>query len=218
MKFAPGTVTGIIGPSGCGKSSLVRGIVGVWAPTRGTVRIDGAKIENWPSEKLGPYIGYMPQDVELFGGTIAQNICRFQEVNSEEIIMAAKKAGVHELVLQLPSGYDTNIGAGGQALSGGQRQRVALARALYMSPKIIVLDEPNSNLDAAGEKALAEAMLTAKESGATVIVVSHRPSLIASADNIAVLNQGKLIKFGPRDQIMNELGMASAPSPSPVNN
>jgi PrtD family type I secretion system ABC transporter len=220
LNFVPGTITAIIGPSGCGKSSLVRAIVGVWATVRGAVRIDGAKIENWRSEKLGPYVGYMPQDVELFGGTVAQNICRFQDVNSQEIIAAAQKAGVHELVLKLPDGYDTNIGTGGQALSGGQRQRIALARALYMSPRIIVLDEPNSNLDSAGEKALADAMIGAKNSGATVIVVSHRPSLLSSADNIAVLNQGQLVKVGPRDQILSELGgnkIAGSSMPTPAN-
>jgi PrtD family type I secretion system ABC transporter len=206
LDFTPGTVTGVIGPSGCGKSTLVRAIVGVWSVFRGAVRYDGANINNWSSGKLGPYIGYMPQDVELFGGTVGQNICRFQEINSNEIIIAAKKAGVHDLILQLSDGYDTNIGVGGQALSGGQRQRVALARALYGNPKVLVLDEPNSNLDAAGEKALADAIVAAKESGATVIVVSHRPSLLASTDNIAVLNQGRLVKIGPRDQVLSELG------------
>lgn len=206
LDFAPGTVTGVIGPSGCGKSTLVRAIVGVWPVFRGAVRYDGANINNWSSEKLGPHIGYMPQDVELFGGTVGQNICRFQKINSDEIIIAAKKAGVHDLVLQLSDGYDTNIGVGGQALSGGQRQRVALARALYGNPKVVVLDEPNSNLDAAGEKALADAIVAAKEAGATVIVVSHRPSLLASTDIIAVLNQGRIVKTGPRDQVLSELG------------
>ena len=144
IDFKPGTVTGIVGPSGCGKSSLVRAIVGVWKVMRGSVRYDGADIEGWNSDKLGPYVGYMPQDVEILSGTVAQNIARFQEINSEEIIKAAQKAGVHELILRLPEGYDTKLGTDGQALSGGQRQRIALARALYMDPKIIVLDEPNS--------------------------------------------------------------------------
>ena len=214
-------VTSLIGPSGCGKSSLMRAIVGVWEVLRGAVRYDGADISNWGSERLGKFIGYMPQDVELFGGTVAQNICRFQEVKPDEVIMAAKKAGVHELILQLPEGYDTNIGTGGQALSGGQRQRLALARALYDNPKVIVLDEPNSNLDAAGEQALTAAILGAKESGATVIVVSHRPSLLASTDIIAVLNQGDLLKVGPRDQVLRELGggnLPEQPPPVPANN
>ncbi len=206
LSFAPGTVTGIVGPSGSGKSSLVRAIVGVWPVFRGSIRFDGAQIDNWNSERLGPYIGYMPQDVELFSGTVGKNICRFQDIDSEKIIEAAKKAGVHELILQLSDGYDTNIGQGGQALSGGQRQRIALARALYGNPKIVVLDEPNSNLDAEGEKALTTSIQKAKESGATIIVVSHRPSLLASTDNIAILNKGSLVKVGPRDQILNELG------------
>jgi PrtD family type I secretion system ABC transporter len=221
IDFAPGTVTGIIGPSGCGKSSLARAIVGVWRAARGAIRYDGADIQNWSPEKLGPHIGYMPQDVELFDGTIAQNVCRFQDINSDEIISAAKKAGVHQLILQLPAGYDTNIGAGGQALSGGQRQRVALARALYLSPQVIVLDEPNSNLDSAGEKALMVAIVDAKKAGATIIVVSHRPSLLASTDNIAVLNKGTLMKVGPRDSILNELSggaQTSGTLPTPANN
>ena len=220
LNFTPGTITGIVGPSGCGKSSLMRAIVGVWPTLRGSIRYDGADIQNWSSEKLGPYIGYMPQGVELFGGTVAQNICRFTEANPEETIIAAKKADIHELILQLPKGYDTNIGISGHALSGGQKQRIALARALYMSPKVIVLDEPNSNLDNAGEKALTDAILGAKNSGATVIVVSHRPSLIANTDTIAVLNHGELIRTGPRDQILAELGGGKMPSnhqPTPAN-
>ena len=206
VDFFPGSITGIIGPSGCGKSSLVRAIVGVWKVFRGSVRFDGANIDQWSPENLGPYIGYMPQDVELFGGTVAQNICRFQEIDSEEVIEAAQKAGVHELILKLADGYDTEIGPGGQALSGGQRQRLALARALYKRPKVVVLDEPNSNLDAAGEKALTEAIIKEKESGSTVIVVSHRPSLLSCTDNILVLNEGRVVKKGPRDQILAELG------------
>ena len=220
LDFSPGTITGVVGPSGCGKSSLLRGIVGVWPLFRGSVRYDGANIENWGAEKLGPFIGYMPQDVELFGGTVAQNICRFTQLDSEEIILAARKAGVHDLILQLQDGYDTNIGIGGQALSGGQRQRIALARALYKRPRVIVLDEPNSNLDSAGEKALTEAMIEAKKDGATVIVVSHRPSLLNSTDRIAVLNNGNLIKAGPRDQILSELSggrLAASDPPSPAN-
>ena len=212
MEFHPKTITGIIGPSGCGKSSLVRALVGVWPAFRGVVRYDGANIQNWQPEKLGRHLGYMPQDVELFDGSVAENISRFQGVNSEEVIAAAKKAGVHELILQLPNGYDTNIGAGGQALSGGQRQRIALARALYLDPKIIVLDEPNSNLDRAGETALTKAITQAKERGATIIVVSHRPSLLSSMDRVAVLNKGALVKIGPRDQILSDLGASNISS------
>lgn len=220
VEFLPGSITGIIGPSGCGKSSLVRAIVVVWKVFRGSVRFDGASIDQWSPEKLGPYIGYMPQDVELFGGTVAQNICRFQEVDSNEVIEAAQKAGVHELILKLPDGYDTEIGPGGQALSGGQRQRLALARALYKRPKVVVLDEPNSNLDAAGEKALTEAIIKEKNSGSTVIVVSHRPSLLTCTDNILVLNEGRVVKKGPRDQILAELGGGrniGSSDPEPAN-
>jgi PrtD family type I secretion system ABC transporter len=221
INFAPGTITGIVGPSGCGKSSLARVLVGVWPALRGAVRYDGADIRNWSSEKLGPHIGYMPQDVELFDGTVAQNICRFQNVEADEIVAAATQAGVHELILQLPGGYDTNIGPGGQALSGGQRQRIALARALYKGPQVIVLDEPNSNLDAAGEKALTDAIIRAKKSGATVIVVSHRPSLLSSTDNIMVMNKGAVLKVGSRDSVLSELASGkpiTSNTPAPANN
>jgi ABC-type protease/lipase transport system fused ATPase/permease subunit len=162
----------------------------------------------------------MPQDVELFSGTIAENISRFQGVDSDAIVSASKRAGVHELILELPNGYDTSIGPGGQALSGGQRQRIALARALYKEPKIIVLDEPNANLDSAGERALTEAIVEAKNGGATVILISHRPNLLNCTDEIAVLRDGSLVKVGPRNQILQDLSApgASNPSKSPSNN
>ena len=206
MSLEPGSVTGIVGPSGSGKSTLARAIVGVWPVLRGNVRYDGASLTNWNSEDLGPYIGYMPQDVELFDGTVAANISRFQETDPEEVVMAAQKAGVHDLILQLPKGYDTDIGMNGEALSGGQRQRLALARAIYKRPRVIVLDEPNSNLDTNGEKALAKTINTLKDEGSTVVVISHRPSLLASADKIAVLNKGNLVKFGFREDVFRELG------------
>ena len=206
MAFEPGTATGIVGPSGSGKSTLARALVGVWPLLRGDVRYDGASLTNWSSDRLGPFIGYMPQDVELFDGTVATNIARFQETDADAVVVAAKKAGVHDLILQLPKGYDTNIGANGQALSGGQRQRLALARAIYKNPKVVVLDEPNSNLDADGEKALADTINSLKNDGATVIVISHRPSLLASTDKIAVLNRGNLVKFAGRDEVLRELG------------
>ncbi len=205
MIFEPGTVTGIVGPSGSGKSTLARAMVGVWPLLRGNVRYDGASLTNWSSDRLGPFIGYMPQDVELFDGSVATNIARFQEADANAIVSAAKKAGVHDLILKLPDGYNTNIGANGQALSGGQRQRLALARAIYKNPKVIVLDEPNSNLDADGEKALTEAINSLKNDGSTVIVISHRPSLLANTDKIAVLNLGNLVKFGGRDEVLREL-------------
>ncbi len=206
MAFEPGTATGIVGPSGSGKSTLARALVGVWPLLRGDVRYDGASLTNWSSDRLGPFIGYMPQDVELFDGTVATNIARFQETDADSVVVAAKKAGVHDLILQLPKGYDTNIGANGQALSAGQRQRLALARAIYKNPKVVVLDEPNSNLDADGEKALADTINSLKNDGATVIVISHRPSLLASTDKIAVLNRGNLVKFAGRDEVLRELG------------
>tara|TARA_Y100000588_G_scaffold361659_1_gene422690 strand:+ start:1322 stop:2944 length:1623 start_codon:yes stop_codon:yes gene_type:complete len=221
IQFEPGSFTALVGPSGCGKSSLVRTLVGVWPAVRGTVRIDGANIDNWSPERLGPHIGYMPQDVELFNGTVAENIARFQMIDSPKVVEAAEKAGAHDLILKLPDGYDTNIGSQGQALSGGQRQMIALARAMYGDPQIIVLDEPNASLDGEGEKKLAGAIMTAKQSGATVVVVSHRPALLSIADNIGVMNHGRVINFGPRDQILNELkaGQPTAPSqPTPANN
>jgi len=211
LVMKPGTVTGIVGPSGSGKSTLVRALVGVWLPVRGVIRIDGASIDQWDPEKLGPYIGYMPQDVELLSGTIADNISRFQGVDSDAIVRASKRAGVHELILELSNGYDTSVGPGGQALSGGQRQRIALARALYKEPKIIVLDEPNASLDSAGERALTEAIVEAKNGGATVVLISHRPNLLNFTDEIAVLRDGSLVKVGPRDQILQDL---SAPGSS----
>ncbi|MFL2583433.1 MAG: type I secretion system permease/ATPase [Gammaproteobacteria bacterium] len=214
MEFKPGTITAIVGPSGSGKSSLVRALVGVWPAFVGAIRYDGASVNNWSSDKLGSHIGYMPQDVELFRGTVAQNISRFQEVDSDEVVLAANRAGVHDLILRLPDGYDTNIGAGGQALSGGQRQRLALARAIYKNPKIIVLDEPNSNLDSEGEKALADAILAARDAGSMVIVISHRPSLLSSTDKIAVLNKGALVKFGNTNEVMQDLGALRGTGPS----
>ncbi len=213
LELQPGTITAIVGPSGCGKSSLVRAIVGVWPTLSGAIRYDGANVNNWSSEKLGIHVGYMPQDVELFSGTVAQNISRFQDVDSKEVVSAATRAGVHDLILKLPDGYDTNIGAGGQALSGGQRQRLALARAVYKNPKIIVLDEPNSNLDAEGEKALSDTILAARDLGSMVLVVSHRPSLLSSTDKIAVLNKGSLVKYGNREEVLQGLGGVRASGP-----
>lgn len=220
MELNPGTVTGFVGPSGCGKSSLLRTIVGVWRPVRGTVRIDDADISQWDPTVLGPYIGYMPQDVELFNGSIAENIARFEEVDSNVIIQAAQKAGVHEMILQMEEGYNTQIGPGGVALSGGQRQRIALARALFGDPKIIVLDEPNASLDTEGEKALINSIIQAKREGVTIIVVSHKPALLMAADTVAVFKGGQLIKRGPRDEILNELSGKGSGSqvPSPANN
>jgi PrtD family type I secretion system ABC transporter len=219
MKFEPGTVTAIVGPSGCGKSSIIRAIVGVWPSARGTVRIDNADIKQWSSEGLGPYIGYMPQDVELFSGSIAENISRFHEVDPEAVIEAAQKAGVHNLILKFENGYETNVGESGQALSGGQRQRIALARALFKKPRILALDEPNASLDTEGEKALLEAIRLAKSDGASIIIASHRPSVLVAADMIAVINNGLLVKYGPAEAVMRELsgGQEKPGVPSPAN-
>ncbi|MEO9901164.1 type I secretion system permease/ATPase [Nisaea sp.] len=210
LDLTPGTSVGLVGPSGSGKSSLARALVGVWPVVAGSIRYDGAELAQWDPEVLGPHLGYMPQDVELFDGTVAENIARFQDFDPGDVVTAAQKAGVHNMILELPDGYDTSIGAGGQALSGGQRQRVALARALYGEPRILILDEPNANLDTDGEQALSAALQQAKADGCTVVVISHRPSLLAGVDKIAVLKDGVLVKYGPRDRIMNEL---SAPTP-----
>lgn len=204
FRVAAGDMIAIIGPSAAGKSTLCRAIVGVWPVFSGTIRIDGADINTWDKSRLGPHIGYLPQDVELFEGTIAENIARFGEVDSAKVIAAAQQAGVHQLILDLPSGYDTEIGQGGMTLSGGQRQRVALARALYGSPQILVLDEPNSNLDTIGENALTEAMVNVKSQRQTTFVVTHRMQILAQVDYIMVLNQGVIEKFGTRDQILSQ--------------
>jgi PrtD family type I secretion system ABC transporter len=211
LDLAAGTALGLVGPSGSGKSSLARALVGVWPVVAGTVRYDGADLKQWDPELLGPHIGYMPQDVELFAGTVAENIARFQEIDSDAVVEAAQKAGVHDMILHLPDGYDTQLGEGGQALSGGQRQRVALARALYDAPQILVLDEPNANLDTEGENALARALQQAKSEGRTIVVVSHRPSLLSVVDTIAVLKEGSLMKYGPRETVLGELSKPVQP-------
>ena len=200
-----GEVLAVIGPSASGKSSLARAIVGVWPPSYGSVRLDGAEIGQWPSEDLGPHIGYLPQDIELFDGTVAENISRFGEADSTKIIEAATLAGIHEMVLRFPQGYDTPLGPGGLGLSGGQKQRIALARALYGKPALVVLDEPNSNLDDAGESALVAAIDALRKHGSTVILVTHRPSVLAVVDKLLVLQDGTQKMFGPRDQVLKAL-------------
>jgi ATP-binding cassette subfamily C protein EexD len=200
-----GQVVGIIGPSASGKSTLARALMGIWKPQHGVVRLDGADIANWDKNELGPHVGYLPQDIELFEGSISENIARFADIDANEVIRAARIAGVHEMILLLPEGYDTVIGSDGVNLSGGQRQRIGLARALYGSPRLIILDEPNSNLDDTGEQALAQAIMHMKDSGSTIFVITHRTSILSLLDRLMVMNAGGISMYGPRDQVMAEL-------------
>ena len=203
ISLQAGNGLGVIGPSGSGKSSLARVLVGVWRPVRGRIRLDGAALEQWSPESLGMHIGYLPQDVELLAGTVAQNIGRFSEpLDATAIIAAAQAAGVHELIVGLPEGYETQVGENGAALSAGQAQRVALARALYGDPFVVVLDEPNSNLDAEGDDALSRAIMSVRARGGIVVVIAHRPSAIASVDLLLMMNGGRAQAFGPRDEVL----------------
>ena len=224
FELEPGTSLGIIGPSAAGKSTLARVIMGIWKPFSGAVRLDGASISDWDHDQLTQYVGYLPQDVELFSATVAENIARLRDPAecTEEIIAAAKRAGVHDMILHLPEGYDTQIGSGIAVLSGGQRQRIALARALFGNPRLIVLDEPNSNLDSEGEAALMEAMQRMKEQGATLIVITHRPSILTGIDKILMLREGRAELFGPRQEVMARLArtgvvpLAQPPRPQAI--
>jgi PrtD family type I secretion system ABC transporter len=209
LSFAAGDSIGIVGASASGKSSLARVMIGIWQPTVGTVRLDGADLAEWPRESLGPHLGYLPQDVELFPGTVAENIARLGELDTEKILAAAHKARVHEMILRLPHGYDTVLGPGGVGLSGGQRQRIGLARALYGSPRLIVLDEPNANLDSEGEGFLLETFKELKAEGATLLVIAHRPSLLQNFDKLLVMRNGMVEMFGPRNDVMLRLSPPS---------
>jgi PrtD family type I secretion system ABC transporter len=203
MTIPAGAVVGVVGPSAAGKSSLARVMVGVWPIAAGAVRIDGSDITHWNAEALGAHIGYLPQDVEMFSGTIAENISRFSpSATDEQIIAAAQMAGVHDMIQYLPDGYNTYIGDNGQALSGGQRQRIGLARALFGLPAFIVLDEPNANLDAQGEAALLQALAALKEANRTVILITHKTNVLSATDHIIVMNNGQIQTAGPRDQVL----------------
>jgi ATP-binding cassette, subfamily C, bacterial PrsD len=209
-----GNALGIIGPSASGKSSLARALVGVWRPAHGSVRLDGATLDQWSPEALGQHIGYLPQDIELFEGTIGQNIARFEtDPDPEAIIRAAEQAGVHNLIVRLPQGYETRIGEGRMALSGGQRQRIALARALYGDPFLVVLDEPNSNLDGEGDQALRQAIEGVRARGGIVIVIAHRPSALIAVDQVLLMANGEPMAFGPKEQIMRPVARSVESTP-----
>ena len=217
FELVAGQGLGIIGPSGSGKSSLVRLLVGVWHPVRGNVRLDGAALDQWSPDALGRHIGYLPQDVELLAGTVAENIARFEpNADNEAVIAAARAVGVHDLIVRLPAGYDTPIGEQGSALSAGQAQRIAHARALYRDPFLVVLDEPNSNLDSEGEEALTRAILGIRERNGIVIVVAHRPSAIAGVDRLLMLNQGRAQALGPKDEVLAKVLQRAPAVPRPL--
>ncbi|MEA2099204.1 MAG: type I secretion system permease/ATPase [Campylobacterota bacterium] len=209
MLINKGDIVGIIGPSAAGKSSLARVILGLWPLSAGKARLDKADIYQWDKTLLGEHIGYLPQDIELFEGTISQNISRFNEVDSKKVVEAAQRAGVHEMILRLPDGYDTMIGAGGATLSGGQRQRIGFARAIYNNPVLVVLDEPNSNLDDQGEKALVQSIQILREMGTTVVIITHRPSILQVTNKLAVVKQGLLEAYGNTNEILQKMAAAA---------
>lgn len=211
FRLEAGEALGIVGPSGAGKSTLARHLAGVMQPSRGTVRLDGADLSQWGHDALGDHIGYLPQDIELFSDTVAANIGRFKTNVDQEVIEAARLAGVHEMIIRLPQGYETQIGEGGAVLSGGYRQRIALARAVFGTPKLIILDEPSSNLDADGDRALSDCAIELKRRGSTVIIVSHRPSTLANVDKILLLRDGAVEAFGMRNEIVALLNQRAAP-------
>ncbi|MFW3613874.1 type I secretion system permease/ATPase [Billgrantia antri] len=217
LHVTKGEHVGIVGPSAAGKTALARALLGIWQPHRGTVRLDGASLAHWHRDALGPWVGYLPQDIELFDGTVAENIARFGEVDDEKVVAAARRADVHEMILRLPEGYETRLGVADGALSRGQRQRVGLARALYGDPVLVVLDEPNANLDDAGERALAQTLRRLKEEGVTLFVVSHRRGILEGVDKLLVLDRGRMRLFGPAHEVMARLAGSSERRVSPLS-
>jgi len=203
FKVNPGQVVAVVGPSAAGKTCLARLLIGVWKPARGSVRLDGVEISDWDHDEFGPQIGYVPQEIEFFEGTVAENIARLGEIDAEKVVQAAKLIGMHEVILAFPKGYDTELGQSGFALSGGQRQRLAICRAIYGMPKFIVMDEPNANLDEIGESALVHAINYLKSQGSAVVITTHRPRLVGAADNLLVLRNGSQVGFGPADEMIN---------------
>ncbi len=212
----PGTVTVVLGPSGSGKSTMARSMMGIWPGVQGEVLLDGLPLDGWDRMELGPYLGYLPQDIELFDGSIAENIARFGEVDPQKVIAAARSAGLHEMILRFPKGYDTPIGEAGNLLSGGQRQRIGLARAVYGNPVLVVLDEPNANLDDVGEAALVRTVQELKAKGCTVFLITHRPGIVAVADRLLILQDGKVQADGPRDAVLAALRAAQSVRPAPT--
>jgi ATP-binding cassette subfamily C protein len=217
FRLVAGEALGIIGPSGAGKTSLVRALVGIWPPARGTVRLDGAALDQWDPQALGPHIGFVSQAVDLFEGTVTENISRMAvQPDTEAVLNAARAAGAHDMILRLPQGYDTRIGEAGAALSAGQRQRVALARALYGDPFLIVLDEAHANLDSEGEAALMQAVENAKARKAIVVLIAHRPQALAACDKVLMLSNGQQQAFGPRDEVLQKVLARPAALPAVV--
>ena len=216
FSLQPGDVLCVLGPSASGKSTLARLLVGIWPAAAGKVRLDSSDVYQWDKDELGPWVGYLPQDVELFGGTIGENIARFGEVDPDKVIQAAQRAGVHDLILHFPQGYDTVLGDGGAGLSGGQRQRIGLARALYGDPALLVLDEPNSNLDESGEQALAQAVKDLQQREKTVVLIAHRASAVSLASKLLILRDGAVQAFGPRDEVLQAMSNASKPQGGPA--
>jgi ATP-binding cassette subfamily C exporter for protease/lipase len=209
LAIQPGDVLGVIGASGSGKSTLARLLVGVWPAMMGKVRLDGADIYSWNKDQLGPHLGYLPQDIELFSGTVAENIARFGAIDSEKVVQAAKRAGVHDMILHLPEGYDTKLGDSGAGLSGGQKQRLGLARSMYGDPSLIVLDEPNSNLDELGEQALVNAVIDLRQRGKTIVLITHRPNVLNITTKLLVMSEGSVQMFGPTKEVIAAINEAN---------